>query len=66
MMVSDLAGRIVVDDSPTWLRATLKNGAIEVAGAGRRSPPGSRRRRLAPHQRPRVSRHARDREGATR
>jgi stage II sporulation protein D len=32
MMVSDLAGRSVVDDSPTWLRATLKNGAIEVAG----------------------------------
>ena len=32
MMVSDLAGRSVVNDSPTWLRATLKNGAIEVAG----------------------------------
>jgi stage II sporulation protein D len=32
MMVSDLAGRSVVSDSPTWLRATLKNGAIEVAG----------------------------------
>jgi stage II sporulation protein D len=32
MMVSDLTGRSVVSDSPTWLRATLKNGAIEVAG----------------------------------
>src|SRR6185369_11095379 len=32
MMVSDLAGRSVVNDSPTWLRATLKNGVIEVAG----------------------------------
>jgi stage II sporulation protein D len=32
MMVSDLAGRVVVDDSPTWLRATLKNGALETGG----------------------------------
>lgn len=32
MMVSDLTGRSVVNDSPTWLRATLKNGVIEVAG----------------------------------
>lgn len=32
MMVSDLVGRSVVNDSPTWLRATLKNGVIEVAG----------------------------------
>jgi stage II sporulation protein D len=32
MMVSDLIGRSVVNDSPTWLRATLRNGVIEVAG----------------------------------
>jgi stage II sporulation protein D len=32
MMVSDLTGRSVVNDSPTWLRATLKNGVIEIAG----------------------------------
>ena len=32
MMVSDLTGRSVVNDSPTWLRATLRNGVIEVAG----------------------------------
>lgn len=32
MMVSDLTGRSVVNDSPTRLRATLKNGVIEVAG----------------------------------
>jgi stage II sporulation protein D (peptidoglycan lytic transglycosylase) len=32
MMVSDLTGRSVVNDSPAWLRATLKNGVIEVAG----------------------------------
>ncbi|MEX2220547.1 MAG: SpoIID/LytB domain-containing protein [Candidatus Rokuibacteriota bacterium] len=36
MMVSDLTGRAVVDDSPTWLRVTSKNGAIEVSGGGRR------------------------------
>jgi stage II sporulation protein D len=32
MMVSDLAGRVVVDESPTWLRASLKNGTIETGG----------------------------------
>ncbi|HEX6081905.1 MAG TPA: hypothetical protein VF197_19900, partial [Methylomirabilota bacterium] len=32
MMVSDPAGRSVLNEAPTWLRATLKNGAIEVAG----------------------------------
>jgi stage II sporulation protein D len=32
MMVSDLAGRSVVNEAPSWLRATLRNGAIEVAG----------------------------------
>jgi stage II sporulation protein D len=32
MMVSDLTGRRVVDDSPTWLRASLKNGGLEVSG----------------------------------
>jgi stage II sporulation protein D len=36
MMVSDLTGRAVVDDSPTWLRATWKNGALDVSGGGRR------------------------------
>lgn len=36
MMVSDLAGRAVVADSPTWLRATVKNGALEISGGGRR------------------------------
>ena len=36
MMVSDLAGRAVVEDSPTWLRATWKPGALEVSGGGRR------------------------------
>jgi stage II sporulation protein D len=43
MMVSDLAGRAVVEDSPTWLRATLKNGALEVRGRrvdGLRLAPG--------------------------
>jgi stage II sporulation protein D len=35
MMVSDLTGRAVVDDSPTWLRASLRNGTIEVSGRGR-------------------------------
>jgi stage II sporulation protein D len=37
MMVSDLAGRAVVEDSPTWLRATWKVGALEVSGGGRRA-----------------------------
>jgi len=37
MMVSDLAGRAVVDDSPTWLRVTLKNGGLELSGGGRRA-----------------------------
>jgi stage II sporulation protein D (peptidoglycan lytic transglycosylase) len=32
MMASDLAGRTVLDGSPTWLRATLRGGALEVAG----------------------------------
>jgi stage II sporulation protein D len=32
MMVSDLSGRAVVDDSPTWLRATLRDGVVEVRG----------------------------------
>jgi len=32
MMVSDLTGRRVVDDSPTWIRASLKNGGLEVSG----------------------------------
>ena len=36
MMVSDLTGRAVVEDSPTWLRVTWKNGALEVSGGGRR------------------------------
>jgi stage II sporulation protein D len=36
MMVSDLAGRAVVEDSPTWLRATWRTGALEVSGGGRR------------------------------
>jgi stage II sporulation protein D len=36
MMVSDLAGRAVVEDSPTWLRATWKSGGLEVSGGGRR------------------------------
>jgi stage II sporulation protein D len=35
MMVSDLAGRAVVEDSPTWLRATWKSGGLEVSGGGR-------------------------------
>jgi len=35
MMVSDLNGRVVVSESPTWLRASLKDGRIEVSG-GRR------------------------------
>jgi stage II sporulation protein D len=32
MMVSDLNGRAVVADSPTWLRASLKDGSVEVSG----------------------------------
>jgi stage II sporulation protein D len=32
MMVSDLAGRAVVSDSPTWIRVSLKNGGLETAG----------------------------------
>jgi stage II sporulation protein D len=36
MMVSDLAGRAVVEDSPTWLRATWTSRALEVSGGGRR------------------------------
>lgn len=36
MMVSDLAGRAVVGDSPSWLRATLRGGALDVSGGGRR------------------------------
>jgi stage II sporulation protein D (peptidoglycan lytic transglycosylase) len=32
MMVSDLAGRAVVPDSPTWIRVSLKNGGLETAG----------------------------------
>jgi stage II sporulation protein D (peptidoglycan lytic transglycosylase) len=32
MVVADLAGRIVDDETPTWLRATRRNGAIEVRG----------------------------------
>ena len=36
MMVSDLAGRAVVVDSPTWLRVTWKGGALELSGGGRR------------------------------
>jgi stage II sporulation protein D len=35
MMVSDLTGRTVLAGSPTWLRATLKDGTLEVSG-GRR------------------------------
>ncbi|HSB42835.1 MAG TPA: SpoIID/LytB domain-containing protein [Methylomirabilota bacterium] len=35
MMVSDLSGRVVVEGLPTWLRATLKNGAVEVSGGSR-------------------------------
>jgi stage II sporulation protein D len=37
MMVSDLTGRTVVDDSPTWIRASLRNGGLELSGAGRRA-----------------------------
>jgi stage II sporulation protein D len=37
MMISDLSGRAVVNDSPTWLRATLKGGGLEVSGGGRRA-----------------------------
>ena len=37
MMISDLTGRAVVNDSPTWLRATLKGGGLEVSGGGRRA-----------------------------
>jgi stage II sporulation protein D len=36
MMVSDLAGGAVVEDSPTWLRATWTSRALEVSGGGRR------------------------------
>ncbi|MGH7300348.1 MAG: SpoIID/LytB domain-containing protein, partial [Candidatus Rokuibacteriota bacterium] len=36
MMVSDLTGRVVVHDSPTWLRATWKSGGLEVSGSRRR------------------------------
>jgi stage II sporulation protein D len=32
MMVSDLGGRAVVSDSPTWIRASLKNGGLETSG----------------------------------
>ena len=32
MMVSDLTGRAVVSGSPTWLRASLKHGNVEVGG----------------------------------
>ena len=35
-MVSDITGRAVVEDSPTWLRVTWKNSALEVSGGGRR------------------------------
>ena len=37
MMVSDLGGRAVVDGAPTWIRVTLKGGALEIGGAGRRA-----------------------------
>jgi len=43
MMVSDLTGRVVVSDSPTWLRASLKDGRLEVSGRrvdGLRLAPG--------------------------
>ncbi|HZP35641.1 MAG TPA: SpoIID/LytB domain-containing protein [Methylomirabilota bacterium] len=32
MMMSDLSGRAVLNEAPTWLRATARNGALEVAG----------------------------------
>ena len=32
MMISDLSGRSVLNEAPTWLRATVRSGAIEVAG----------------------------------
>lgn len=32
MMVSDLAGRAVVSDSPTWIRVSLKDGGLETGG----------------------------------
>ncbi|HEX7786432.1 MAG TPA: hypothetical protein VF653_09450, partial [Methylomirabilota bacterium] len=31
MMVSDLAGRPVVSDSPTWIRVSLEAGGLEIA-----------------------------------
>ncbi|HSE06649.1 MAG TPA: SpoIID/LytB domain-containing protein [Methylomirabilota bacterium] len=37
MMVSDLTGRVVVNDSPTWLRVNVKNGGLEVSGGRRRA-----------------------------
>jgi stage II sporulation protein D len=37
MMVSDLTGRTVVSDSPTWLRVGVKNGGLEVSGGRRRA-----------------------------
>jgi stage II sporulation protein D len=32
MMVSDLGGRAVVSDSPTWIRVSLKDGGLETSG----------------------------------
>jgi stage II sporulation protein D len=32
MMVSDLSGQIVLDETPTWLRAVQRNGGVEVRG----------------------------------
>jgi stage II sporulation protein D len=37
MMASDLAGRTVVEGSPARLAVTLRNGALEIEGGGRRA-----------------------------
>ena len=37
MMVSDLTGRVVVNDSPTWLRVNVKDAGLEVGGSRRRA-----------------------------
>ena len=32
IMVSDLGGRVVLAETPTWLRAVQRNGSVEVRG----------------------------------
>ncbi|HET8576350.1 MAG TPA: SpoIID/LytB domain-containing protein [Methylomirabilota bacterium] len=32
MMVSDLSGQVVLDETPSWVRAVQRNGAVEVRG----------------------------------